>query len=103
MKIQDTNIGGLAFPDAAKTGATQGVRPGGDTSRAAQANRSSDQVSLSDFASKISGQLDANAAQRAERVGRLAASYQAGTYNPDPAAVSRKIVEASIGPMSELR
>ncbi len=105
MKIQDSaNLSNLApSTDLAKTAATQSVRSTTGGSGASQTQRTSDQVSLSDFASKISSQLDASAASRAERVSQLAAAYQSGSYQPDLSAVSKSIVDASVGSAAELR
>jgi flagellar biosynthesis anti-sigma factor FlgM len=97
MKIQDNiNLSGPATSEAGKSAATQAVRHSGHGS-ASRAHGSSDQVSLSDFAGQLSRSLDASASQRASRVNDLAAAYQSGSYNPDPAAVSKSMVASMLG------
>ncbi len=105
MKIQDSaNLSNLApSTNTARTAGTESVRSSGGGAGTSGAQRSSDQVSLSDFASQISSHLEASAASREARVSQLAAAYQSGSYQPDLAAVSKSIVDSSMGSASELR
>jgi hypothetical protein len=90
MKINDSNINGLASSGIGKTQETdaasksRGKGVGG-------ADRSSDRVELSNLSASLRAE-DAESPERAALIEKLSADYDAGRYNPDPIEVSKKIV-----------
>lgn len=95
MKINDSNINGLASPgigkaqeaDAASRGRGKNVNGSDSTS---------DRVELSNLSASIRAE-DAESPERAAHIEKLAADYEAGRYNPDPLEVSKKIVADALG------
>lgn len=91
MKIQHGDLIGIqtAKPDkpaeASEVGRSGGLGEG-------RGNLSSDQVELSDLTSRLAQALQADAAQRINRVRELSERYQAGLYRADPVAVSRALL-----------
>ena len=96
MRIVDNNnIGNTALSQTARAAETQ---PSGSTGKgtAAAASSSSDGIQISQFAGKLSKVLESDSASRSQRVDRLAAAVQSGTYKVDAHAVSRAIVDHAI-------
>jgi len=57
-----------------------------------------DRVSLSGLASRLVDLAGSQTPQGAARLEKLAAQFRAGKYQPDAAAVSRKLVSESMAP-----
>ena len=100
MKIDNPNVTSASVTQSGGRPQTQAVERGASaaTEDARQLSRVRDHVERSDFASRVSQALKANASRRTEKVNALAAEYQAGAYTVDSMAVSQKLVEASLTP-----
>ena len=92
MKIDDqSNVGGLASPSAKGVDGTGSREPVRGAGRAG-----SDRAELSGRAGKISEALSQDAAVRAAMVERLRLEVATGRYHPDPADVSRTVVNEAL-------
>ena len=92
MRVDPRNLTGAA---AAETGRAQESQSIGRSSRAGTGRTGgsgSDQVELS----SLSRALNASASSRSSRVDQLAALYQSGQYQPDPAATSKSMVSDAL-------
>jgi negative regulator of flagellin synthesis FlgM len=98
MRISDPNgLGQLSSAQNGRAGGAEAVNPslkGG--SSAAGKSSSSDRLELSSFAGRLSQAVAASSAGRSQRVAELKAAVQSGTYQTDPAAISRSIVDYSL-------
>src|SRR5205809_7534387 len=95
MRIVDNNnIGNTALGQTARTAETQ---PGGSTGKgSAKVSSATDGIQISQFTGTLSKVLESDSTSRAQRVERLAAAVRSGTYQVDPMAVSRAIVDHAI-------
>jgi flagellar biosynthesis anti-sigma factor FlgM len=91
MRIQDnsSNVGASALGQTAQTQATGSTSKGS----AAQSSATEDGVDLSTFAGSLSKIMQSDSASRAQRVSQLTAAVRSGTYQVDPQAVSRALVD----------
>jgi anti-sigma28 factor (negative regulator of flagellin synthesis) len=91
MRVDQRNLTG-----AAETGRAQGSqsigRDGRSVSSSGSGGSGSDQVELS----SLSRALHASASARSSRVEQLAAQYKSGNYQPDPAEISKSMVNDAI-------
>jgi anti-sigma28 factor (negative regulator of flagellin synthesis) len=98
MKVNETSLNQAAASQIGKTQPPAPVQPGGPPKAGqAQPRQPSDQVQLSDFSSRLLQTSEAQSPTRAARVDQLAADYQAGRYQPNSQATSRRIVDDAIG------
>ena len=95
MKINNTNdLGAISTPGSKGTAAVEGgVRRG--EGRGAE-NTGPDRAELSGLAGKISKAAGKDAVNRAGNVEQLRGQVADGSYQPDPAAISRGIVNAAL-------
>jgi anti-sigma28 factor (negative regulator of flagellin synthesis) len=98
MRVHNENAPGSA---AAGTGCTQEVQKSaqGNASRTSGTDSSGDHVEFSSSLGKLSQIISTDSIQRNSRVQSVAAAYQAGTYRPDPMAVSRAMITDATGSM----
>jgi len=90
MRIQDnSNIGTSALGQTAP-GQGPNSTPKGST---VQSSQSSDGLQLSNLAGSLSKIMQSDSASRAQRVAQLTAAVRSGTYQVDPQAVSRAMVD----------
>ena len=94
MKIDNLNdVGGVSAAGAKGAAALEG---GARHEAGRGVDHGSDHAELSGLAGKISRVASREAVERAAEVERLRVEFAAGTYNPDPADVSRGIVKDSL-------
>ena|SRR5215468_5611875 len=95
MKINNSNeLGAISTPGSKGTaGVEGGVRR--DGGRAVE-NTGPDRAELSGLAGKISKAVGKDAVNRAANVEQLRGQVAEGRYHPDPAAISRGIVNAAL-------
>ena len=95
MKINNTNdLGAISTPGSKGTAAVEGgVRR--DGGRGVE-NTGPDRAELSGLAGKISKAAGKDAVNRAGNVEQLRGQVAEGGYHPDPAAISRGIVNAAL-------
>ena len=91
MRIDQRNLTGAAEAGRARESQSIG-RDGRSISSSTSGGSGSDQVELS----SLSRALSASASTRSSRVEQLAARYQAGQYQPDPAEVGKSMVSDAI-------
>jgi anti-sigma28 factor (negative regulator of flagellin synthesis) len=97
MRIDNVNANGVSGSTLDKArGAEAGSGAAGSTGTALQAG--GDHVLLSDLASQLAELASSETPQGAARLEQLAAQFRAGQYQPDPMAVSRKLVGESLAP-----
>lgn len=97
MQIVDNNsLSNTALEQANRAADAQ---PAGSPAKGTEANSSSSQsdgVQLSNFAGTLSQVLQSGSTDRSQRIAQLSAAVQSGTYQVDPSAVSRAIVDHAI-------
>jgi hypothetical protein len=98
MKIHNPNLNGAS---ALHPGRTQEANPA-ETLGSASSSRgfgtaSGDHAEVSSLAENISQALASHSVNRAQRVQELAKQYSAGSYRPDVRAISRWLIQESIG------
>ena len=97
MRIDNVNSNGVSGSQLERArGAGAGSDAASSTGTAAQAG--GDRVSLSGLASRLVELVGSQTPQGAARLEELAAQFRAGKYQPDAAAVSRKLVSESMAP-----
>lgn len=93
MRIDSNNGNTPALGQTAGTSQTEignsTAKPGTSSSPASDA----DGLQLSSFAGSLSRIMQSDSASRADRVAQLTAAVRSGTYQVDPQAVSRAIVD----------
>jgi anti-sigma28 factor (negative regulator of flagellin synthesis) len=95
MKVNDLNTTGAASTGIERTQDTQKPEQGGGNRTGGA--ESSDRVELSSALGGLARAVSAEGAQRGSRVQQLATAYQNGTYQADPAAISRAMVADATG------
>jgi|WetSurMetagenome_2_1015567.scaffolds.fasta_scaffold1300955_1 hypothetical protein len=95
MKVNDPKLANLM---STQVGGPQATESAGDKHKKTDGvgSGSGDQVNLSALGDKVRA-LDTESPERAAYLEKLSSDVQAGRYNPDPAAVSRKIVSDAMG------
>lgn len=93
MKIDDRNAANLnpAGVDRTRPADVAETQPGQRSDKQAGAAGGGDRVALSDLSVRLR-ELSESAAAREERIERLAAQFEAGKYDPDPAAVADALI-----------
>ena len=91
MRIQDnSNVGPAAL---GQTAPAQGANSTAKGSTVQPSSQTADGLELSNLAGSLSKIMQSDSASRAERVAQLTAAVRAGTYQVDPQAVSRAMVD----------
>ena len=97
MRIVDTNQAGNTNPaQTSRTNGTRAVNPAGTKGSGSSVSPSGDSVQLSGLSGRVSEGLETQAATRAQRVNRIAAAVQSGTYKVDSKAISRALIDQAI-------
>lgn len=97
MQIHNNGIGGGSPLE--QTNRASGTESTGSTGKGAgprSSNSDTDGLQLSGFAGTLSKVLQSDSTGRSQRVAQLAAAVQSGTYQVDPAALSKAIVDHAI-------
>ena len=94
MRVQDSNLNSVSITTGGSARA-DGVQPGRSGSSSAKAKDGQDELSLSDFGSRVHG-ISGNTAERTARVSQLAAAYKSGNYHPDAQAVAKGVVNDAL-------
>lgn len=97
MRVNDSNAGNIGGAQYESTRATGGVGPGnrGEGNRRADAS-GTDDVQLSGLAGLLKS-ASGDSTERAQKTQRLAQLVQSGSYQVDPDAVSRRLVDEMLG------
>jgi hypothetical protein len=96
MRVNDRNALGSAAVEAGRTADTQKLDHG-DPARAGNADASGDHVEFSAGLGRLSRAISVESAQRSNHVQKLAAAYQAGTYQPNSLGSSRGLIAEAVG------
>ena len=91
MRVDQRNLAGAAATEAERAREAQSLGRGG-RSGAASGGAGSDHVELS----ALSRVLNTGASSRSARIEQLTAQYQAGQYQPDPAEISRTMIDDAL-------
>jgi flagellar biosynthesis anti-sigma factor FlgM len=97
MRIEDNNNLTAAL---GQTAGTTPANPGASSNKAGGASSSTsaaDGLELSKFAGSLSQVMQNDSANRSQRVAQLTAAVRSGTYQVDPQAVSRAMVDHIVG------
>jgi flagellar biosynthesis anti-sigma factor FlgM len=90
MRIQDnSNIGTAALGQTAPNQSPNSTSKGSPV----QSSQTTDGLQLSNLAGSLSKIMQSDSASRAQRVAQLTAAVRSGTYQVDPEAVSRAMVD----------
>lgn len=101
--MQIANNGSSGLGHTTGLGETPNASSSNSKGTAASSSTSqSDGVQLSGFAGTLSKVLQSDSTGRSQRIAQLAAAVQSGTYQVDPAALSRAIVDHSVSGGSSL-
>ncbi len=93
MRIDTNNMAGIGASGLDRTQSTDAVeQQAGQAVAKRGAGGATDQVNLSVLAERLQS-MEPQSAERQARLEQLAAAYQAGTYNPDPMAVSEAMID----------
>ena len=90
MRIDQRNLTGAA--EAGRASGSQSIGRDSRSVSSSSGGSGSDQVELS----PLSRALNASASSRSARVDQLAAQYASGSYQPDPAEISKSMVSDAI-------
>ncbi|MGJ5820648.1 flagellar biosynthesis anti-sigma factor FlgM [Paludibaculum fermentans] len=93
MRIDTNNMAGIGASGLDRTQSADAVeQQAGQAVAKRGAGGAADQVNLSVLAERLQA-MEPQSPERQARLEQLAAAYQAGTYNPDPAAVSEAMID----------
>jgi hypothetical protein len=96
MRVNDRNTLGAAAVEAGRTADTQKSERA-DGARAGVVDHGSDRVEFSAGLSRLSRAISVDNAQRNSHVQALAATYQAGAYQPNSLGTSRGLIAEATG------
>jgi flagellar biosynthesis anti-sigma factor FlgM len=96
MRIDNSNPGAAPLGQTAPTSETQAAGSAAKSAGASSSSQATDGLQLSKFAGSLSQIMQSDSASRSQRVAQLAAAVQSGTYQVDPQAVSRALVDHAI-------
>jgi flagellar biosynthesis anti-sigma factor FlgM len=96
MRIDNNNPGAAPLDQAAQTTQTQAAGSAAKGAGTSSSSAAADGLQLSKFAGSLSQIMQSDSANRSQRVAQLAAAVQSGTYQVDPQAVSRALVDHAI-------
>ena len=95
MKVTTQDLSQLGVAGAAGTHESQ--KPAGTGSSSGQSSGGSDHVDFSSTLGSLSRAMNSDSSGRQSRVSALAAQYQAGSYAPNSAAISRGLISEAFG------
>lgn len=103
MQIADNNsLNSAQLEQTTRTADTQAAGAPGKGTSAPSSPSQSDGVQISNFAGTLTQVLQSDSTDRSQRVAQLAAAVQSGSYQVDPMAVSRSILDHAISGASSL-
>ena len=95
MQIANNGLSGLGHTTG--LGETQNTSSSNSKGAGASSSTSEgDGVQLSGFAGTLSKVLQSDSSSRSQRIAQLTAAVQSGTYQVDPAALSKAIVDHAV-------
>ncbi|QOY86748.1 flagellar biosynthesis anti-sigma factor FlgM [Paludibaculum fermentans] len=93
MRIDTNNMAGIGASGLDRTQSADAVeQQAGQAVAKRGAGGATDQVNLSVLAERLQS-MEPQSPERQARLEQLSAAYQAGTYNPDPMAVSEAMID----------
>jgi flagellar biosynthesis anti-sigma factor FlgM len=101
MRVNDQNLQGLGGAGAAglgstnRTGSSEAVSSGGATRRTEQTTNDGDRIQLSGLSQALQVELE-DTPERLAKVDQLREAVQSGTYQPNSAEVSKKLIDESL-------
>lgn len=102
MTIDNSSCGKTGLEQTTRAAETQSTGSSAKGKGAQSSTSQTDGLQLSSFAGTLSKVLQSDSTGRSQRVAQLAAAVQSGTYQVDPQAVSRAIVDHAISGGSSL-
>ena len=98
MRVEDRNLNGAAGPQSGRTQEAHSpdasaTAPGTGNSGVAGADR----AEISSLAGRVSDALSVNAAERTQRIAKLAQEFKQGRYSVDSHATSQAIIQEALG------
>jgi hypothetical protein len=98
MRVDDRNLNGVAGPQSGRTQephSADALAPAPGTQHSGVAG--SDRAEISSLASRISDVLTVNAAERTQRIAKLAQEFKQGRYSADSHATSHAVIQEALG------
>jgi anti-sigma28 factor (negative regulator of flagellin synthesis) len=97
MRVEERNLNGTGGPQPGRASESQDAGRSGSTV-GAQISESAgvDRAEISSVAGTVSQAITTHAAERAQRVGKLAAEYRAGQYNVSAQSASQALVRDAL-------
>jgi hypothetical protein len=97
MRVEERNLNGAGGPQPGRaTESQEAGRPGSTVSGHVSESAGGDRAEISSVAGTVSQALTTHAAERAQRVGKLAAEYRAGQYNVNARSASQALVRDAL-------
>jgi len=97
MRVEERNLNGTSGPPPGRASESHEAGRSGSTV-GAQISESAggDRAEISSVAGAVSQAITTHAAERAQRVGKLAAEYRAGQYNASARSTSQALVRDAL-------
>jgi hypothetical protein len=97
MRVEERNLNGTSGPPPGRASESHEAGRSGSTV-GAQISESAggDRAEISSVAGTVSQAITTHAAERAQRVGKLAAEYRAGQYNASARSTSQALVRDAL-------
>jgi len=97
MRVEDLNLNGAGGPQPGRApGAYETGRAGSTVAAQVTETAGGDRAEISSLAGTVSQAISTHAAERAQRIGKLAAEYRAGQYNVSARSVSQALVRDAL-------
>jgi hypothetical protein len=97
MRVEDRNLNGAGGPQPGRApGAYETGRTGSAIGAQVTETAGGDRAEISSLAGTVSQAISTHAAERAQRIGRLAAEYRAGQYNASARSASQAVVRDAL-------
>jgi hypothetical protein len=97
MRVEDRNLTGAGGPQPGRApGAYETGRTGSTVGAQVTETAGGDRAEISSLAGTVSQAIRTHAAERAQRIGKLAAEYRAGQYNANARSASQALVRDAL-------
>jgi len=97
MRVEERNLNGAGGPQPGRASAShEAGRLGSTVGAQVSESAGGDRAEISSVAGTVSQALSTHAAERAQRVGKLAAEYRAGQYNVSARSASQALVRDAL-------
>ncbi len=97
MRVEDRNLNGAGGPQPGRApGAYETGRTGSTAGAQVTETAGGDRAEISNLAGTVSQAMSTHAAERAQRIGKLAAEYRAGQYNVSARSASQAVVRDAL-------